>query len=179
MPMSKARMSDAAVEKRTGKNWQQWFTILDRAGAKKKTHKEIAEYLYDRLNVPGWWSQMITVTYEQARGLREKHQKTDGYAVSASKTFDVPIGVLYGHWSDAKLRSKWLKEKFEIRKETKNKSMRITWADGRTGVDVYFYAKGRSKSQVSIQHSKLADSKQVEVMRARWKKALERLSSMM
>ena len=179
MPMSKVRMSDAAVEKRTGKNWQQRFTILDRAGAKKESHKEIAEYLYDRLNVPGWWSQMITVTYEQSRGLREKHQKTDGYAVSASKTFDVPIGVLYGHWSDAKLRSKWLKEKFEIRKETKNRSMRITWADGRTGVDVYFYTKGRSKSQVSIQHGKLADSKQVEVRRARWKKALERLTGMM
>lgn len=138
LPMSKARMSDAAVEKRTGKIWQQWFTILDRAGAKKKSHKEISEYLYDKLHVPRWWSQMIALTYEQGRGLREKHQKTDGYAVNASKTFDVPIGVLYGHWSDAKLRSKWLKEKFEIRKETKNKSMRISWADGRTSVDVYF-----------------------------------------
>ena len=35
------------------------------------SHKEIAEYLNEKRGVPGWWSQMVTVTYEQERGLRE------------------------------------------------------------------------------------------------------------
>ncbi len=37
--MSRARMSDAAVKAKTGKDWQQWFAILDRAGAMKMSHK--------------------------------------------------------------------------------------------------------------------------------------------
>lgn len=169
-------MSDSAVQAKTGKDWQKWFAILDRAGAAKMSHKEIAQYLYDKRKVPGWWCQMITVTYEQERGLREKNQKADGYVVSASKTVEVPISALYRHWSDEKLRIKWLKDKFAIRKETKDKSMRITWSDYKTSVDVYFYEKGGSKSQVSVQHSKLADAKQVEQTRAHWKAALDRLA---
>jgi hypothetical protein len=96
--------------------------------------------------------------------------------VSASKTVEVPISMLYRHWSDEKLRGKWLlKDKLTIRKETKDKSMRITWND-ETSVDVYFYEKGESKSQVSVQHSKLADSEQVERTRVHWKAALDRLA---
>lgn len=168
------RMSDAAVRAKTGKVWQQWFSILDKAGAMKMSHKQIAEYLYDRRKVPGWWSQMVAVTYEQERGLREVHQTADGYAASASKTFAIPLGILYKHWSDEKLRSKWLKGKFEVRKETANKSMRIKWGDG-TSVDVYFYEKGDSKSQVAVQHSKLASAGHVEKIKSHWKAALGRL----
>jgi len=32
---SSPRMSDDAVKAKTGKTWKQWFTILDKAGAKK------------------------------------------------------------------------------------------------------------------------------------------------
>lgn len=60
--------------------------------------------MYEKRGVPGWWSQMVTVTYEQERGLREKHQKADGYSVSASRTFEVPINILYKNWSHEKLR---------------------------------------------------------------------------
>lgn len=42
--MSKARMSDTAVQAKTGKNWQQWFAILDRADTMKMSHKEMAAY---------------------------------------------------------------------------------------------------------------------------------------
>ena len=50
-------MSDAAVQAKTGKTWKEWFAILDRAGARKMAHKEIAAYLYRELQVPAWWSQ--------------------------------------------------------------------------------------------------------------------------
>ena len=168
-------MSNAAVKAKTGRDWHQWFAILDKAAAIKMSHKEIAEYLYEKRGVPGWWSQMVTVTYEQERGLRDRHQKADGYAVSASKTFEVPIRVLYEYWIDDKLRVKWLKDGIAIRKATANKSIRITWSDG-THVDVYFYEKGVSKCQVAVQQTKLAGSAQVERNRARWKTAFNRLT---
>jgi len=172
------RMSDAAVKAKTGKDWQQWFAILDKAGAKKMSHKEIAKYLYGKRGVPGWWSQMVTVTYEQERRLREKHERPDGYSVSASKTFGVSLDTIYRHWSDEKLRKEWLKDKFTIRKATANKSIRITWSDN-TSVDIEFYNKGAAKSQVAVQHSRLSSAAQVERTRARWKAALERLSGVL
>ena len=64
-------MNDAAVKTKTGKDWHQWFAILDNAAAKKMSHKEIAEYLYEKRGAPGWWSQMVTVTYERARPARQ------------------------------------------------------------------------------------------------------------
>jgi hypothetical protein len=172
--MGKERMRDAAVKAKTGRDWQQWYSILDKAGATKMNHKEIAEYLYDKQGVPGWWSQMIAVTYEQEKGLREKHERPDGYSVSASKTFEVPLSKLYKYWNDEKLRNKWLKDEFTVRKATEGKSMRIKWNDD-TSVEVNFYGKGNSKSQAAVQHSKLASAKQVERTRSYWKAALERL----
>ena len=34
-----------AVLRKTGRKWQQWFTVLDSVGAAKMPHKQIAEYL--------------------------------------------------------------------------------------------------------------------------------------
>ncbi len=91
---------------------------------------------------------MVTVTYEQQRGLREVHQKSDGYAASVSKTIDAPVSDLYEAWNDAKQRARWLKSKITIRKATPNKSMRITWPKDVTSVEVNFYPKSGNKSRL-------------------------------
>lgn len=36
------RVSDAKIKQATGKKWDQWFSILDRWGARTKKHGEIA-----------------------------------------------------------------------------------------------------------------------------------------
>ena len=41
-----------------------------------------------------------------------------------------------------------------IKKATKEKSMRLVWEDERP-VEIYFWDKGASKSQVQIQHRKI------------------------
>ena len=55
-----------------------------------------------------------------------------------------------------------------IRKATKPKSLRITWCDGRTNVDVNLFPKGEAKSYVSLQHTKLKDGKEVEKIKRYW-----------
>jgi 3-methyladenine DNA glycosylase/8-oxoguanine DNA glycosylase len=82
------RMSDEAVESKTGKTWSGWFKHLDAAGAKKMSHQEIVAHLSEKHGVGPWWQQMVAVTYEQARGLRDKHQKPEGYEISVSRTID-------------------------------------------------------------------------------------------
>ncbi len=169
-------MSHAAVQTKTGKNWQQWFEILDAAGARKMDHKGIVRVLNDRYKVEPWWRQMVAVTYEQARGLREKHQKPGGYEISVSKTVASRLTDLFEAWTEEKTRRRWLRDHaLTIRNATPHKSLRITWTDGVTHLDVNFYTKGDAKNLVVVQHGKLPDAKAAATMKAYWSEALGRL----
>ena len=170
------RMSDEAVQAKTGKNWKQWFAILDKAGAKKMNHQEIAKYLNTEQGVGPWWQQMVTVTYEQARGLRKPNQRPDGYQISVSRTVNVPIAKLYKAFANDKVRNAWLAESgLAVRKATANKSMRVTWNDVKTSLEINFYPKGDDKSQVVVQHSKLPNARASAAMKTYWSRALDRL----
>jgi uncharacterized protein YndB with AHSA1/START domain len=119
---------------------------------------------------------MVTVTYEQARGLREKYQTPGGYQISVSRTLNAPLAKLYKSFTNEKLRNAWLGEDgLVVRKANANKSMRVNWNDGQTSLEIGFYAKGDDKAQVTVQHSKLPNAKASEKMKAFWTKALDRL----
>ena len=170
------RMGDAVVKAKTGKSWKEWFAILDKAGAKKMNHREIARYLSTKQGVGPWWQQMATVTYEQARGLREKYQTPGGYQISVRRTVNTPLAKLYKSFANEKARNAWLGEDgLVVRKATANKSMRVTWNDGKTSLEIGFYAKANEKAQVAVQHSKLPNAKASEKMKAFWARALDRL----
>ena len=170
------RMSDEAVAAKTGKTWKQWFTLLDKAGARMMSHQEIVKLLNTKHDVGPWWQQMVTVTYEQARGLREMHQKPAGYQISVSRTVNTPLAKLYKSFANAKSRSAWLGEDgLMVRTATPDKSMRVTWNDKKTSLEINFYAKAADKSQVVVQHSKLPDAKSSAKMKTYWGKALDRL----
>lgn len=170
------RMSDEAVKAKTGKNWKEWFTIIDKAGGRKKTHQEIVVYLRTKHKVSDWWQQMVTVVYEQARGKRVKHQTSKGFQVGGNKTINVPIATLYKAWITEGSRRPWLPHSdITIRKSTLNKSMRLTWVDGKTHVDVQFYEKDGGKSQVTLEHSKLPNTREANRMKSYWARALTKL----
>ena len=174
------RMSDAAVKAKTGKTWSEWFVVLDKAGAKKMDHKEIVAYVSERYEVESWWRQMVAATYEQARGLRERHEKPEGYEISVSRTLGVPVTAAYKAWNDARLRGRWLAEKgLTIRKVTPDKSVRMTWIDGKTSVEVNLYAKGDSKTQVVVQHRKLANAKDASAKKSYWAEKLSGLKELL
>jgi uncharacterized protein YndB with AHSA1/START domain len=174
----KPRMSDEAVESKTGKNWSRWFKHLDAAGGKKMSHQEIVAHLHDKHGVRPWWTQMVAVTYEQARGLREVHQKPSGYEISVSCTIAAPVSQAFKAWTDVKTREKWLAEDFTVRKSTTNKTLRITWADD-SDLVVAFYRKGDAKCQVVAQHAKLKDAKAGAKMKKFWADALDRLKALL
>jgi hypothetical protein len=172
---SAPRMSDAAVQAKTGKTWKEWFAILDKAGARKLSHQEVVKYLREHEGVGPWWQQMVTVTYEQARGLRDPHQKPGGYEISVSRTINVPVAKVFRAFTVAKTRDGWLKEEgLTIRGSIPNKSLRITWSD-QTSVVVAFVSKGDDKTQVVAQHSKLPNAKASQKMKTFWANALDKL----
>src|SRR5437867_3880146 len=99
------RMSDEAVKSKTGKTWKDWFAFLDKAGARKMSHQEIVSYLSAKQHVGPWWQQMVTVTYEQASGLRDKHQRPEGYQISVSRTLNAPVTKLFKSFANEKARN--------------------------------------------------------------------------
>ena len=168
-------ISSAAVRKATGRTWAEWLKLLDQAGAKKMPHREIAQLLHTRHKVPQWWSQMVAVGYEQARGLRVRHQKADGFEISVTKTMVAPVDRAFAAWRDATLREKWLpRTPLTVRKATPHKSIRILWPDG-TSLSVNFWPKGPLKCSVVPQHGRLATPESAEKMKTYWAEKLEAL----
>jgi uncharacterized protein YndB with AHSA1/START domain len=172
-------ISDEAVAAKTGKTWKQWFAILDREGGRKMSHQEIVRVVSGRHGIGPWWQQMVAVSYEQARGLRAKHEKSDGYQISRSKTMAAGVGEVYDAWGNARKRALWLPgSKLTIRKATENKSLRITWGDG-TMIEVGLYPKGTGRTQIAVQHGRLASARAAAAQKAFWGDALDRLAQLL
>lgn len=168
-------MSDESVKARTGKDWAAWFGELDAAGAIELKHTDIANYLADQHGMPGWWSQMVTVEYERARGRRVRHQKDGSFSVSISKTLPASVAKIYAAVAQPTQRKKWFPlGGFTPSSQTKNKYFRGAWKKS-ARLEMGFYSKGAGKSQLAVQINKLAKAADVEKERAAWKAALTKL----
>jgi uncharacterized protein YndB with AHSA1/START domain len=173
-------VSDGAVREATGKGWDEWFAILDGAGADEMSHPDIVAQLHDNYDVSPWWEQQITVAYERERGLREKHESPRGFEISRTRTVNVSIDNLYQAFTDAAIRERWLPVGVgDVRETTPGQSIWMTWSDGQTQVNARFTDKGDAKSAVTVQHTKLPDSDEAARMKTFWSEALGRLRKML
>jgi hypothetical protein len=178
------KTSDAAVKKTTGKTWREWFALLDKAGAKKMPHIEIARLLYhnylagdkskklgpDIAKSGGWWSQMVTVEYERSRGLRAVNQTVSGYNVSVHGTFPVSVTRLFTHWRKI-AHAQGLTESTVRR----NQTIRYKAAKGEPRYVVMFRSKGARSSRIGFGAMRLAKAADVEKQRGKWKSVLRKL----
>jgi len=145
-------------------------------------HKDIAKLLAAEHGLGDWWSQMITVEYELARGLRLPNESSaGGFQVSVSKTINAPIDRLDKAWASPDERARWLGDyPIEVRVAHVHKVMRLTWLspDNAKGshVDVAFASKdGGRRSMVSVHHRKLSGPEDVAWARSFWSIKLEAL----
>jgi uncharacterized protein YndB with AHSA1/START domain len=173
------KISSEAVKARTGRSWAQWFALLDKAKARTMTHKEIVAVLSKKHGLGPWWQQMVAVGYEQAKGLRAKHEKPDGFEISRVKTIKAAVGDVYEAWGNTRRRAQWLPgAKLTIRKATENKTLRVTWSDG-SNLEVNLYAKGPAKTQIAVQHGKLKSARTATQQKAFWGEAFDRLAQVL
>jgi hypothetical protein len=171
-------VSDTAVQRATGKRWDEWFALLDAWQGTTHNHTEIARHVYETYGIDGWWAQSVTVGYERARGMRALHERPDGFSGNASKTFPVSVERLFSAFVEPDERERWL-EGIELRNRTSqpNKSARfdVFPEDGRLAVT--FVAKGPDKSAAQLQQERLADADDVARWKALWKEQLALLAS--
>lgn len=173
------RIGDDAVRAKTGKGWEEWFGLLDRAGASKQSHGEIALALSEDHGVPAWWAQTITVEYERARGLREKYEGPESYQVSATRTIGAQLEEVWRAWEDDALRERWLPGGgLSLRTATKPKSARYDWHEGGR-LAVYFDDAGKSKTRLQVQHERLPDRATAKRAQADWRARLTALKTLL
>jgi hypothetical protein len=169
------RVGDEVLRARTGKTWEEWFPILDKAGAKKMNHLEIFNVLQEKFKVPGWWAQMVAVGYEHSRGLRQIYESCGGFSANVSRTLAIGVNPLFAACADDKKRATWLKgDSLVISTARPGKTIRGAW-NGASRLEIRFYPKGMAKTQVVIDHMKLSSGSEVEKMKAFWAEKLERL----
>ena len=166
-------MSDAALKAKTGRTWDQWFTLLDKAGATKMTHGAIAKLVATRHKIPGWWAQAVTVGYERARGLRKVNETLAGFRTGVRRTLDAGMDAAFGAWDNAKTRAALLKEKVDLSTRNPGKNLRFAWKVGR--VEVRFVVKSPKKTQVTVDHTGLKSESQVDKFKTQWSETMDKL----
>jgi hypothetical protein len=175
---AKELASDEKLAEATGRDWQAWLSILDRWGARDRTHREIVEYLRAEQSVPDWWTQAVTNGYERARGIRAKHQQADGFTIYVSKTVAVPLEALFDAFVTDGKRARWLADgPMALRNAQPGKVARFDWGDGGTRIMVTFEAKGAAKATAHVSHERLPDAEAGEAAKAAWKVRLASLRS--
>lgn len=186
-------VSDAAVTRATGKGWDHWLAVLDAFDVKSRGHAAAAAHLHTAHNLDGWWAQMVTVGYEQKRGLRAPRQKIDGFSASASRTIAAPMTTVLDAFENRVVAERWLpagvvahkvaRPPFNNGAPTKAGSARMTWTDGSKVLSVWIADKtgkdGSPKTAVQIQHDRLPGEASCESARAMWAERLDALRAML
>jgi uncharacterized protein YndB with AHSA1/START domain len=195
--MQRRPISDAAVKKATGKDRAQWFALLNRAGAKKMSHKEIAQWLHDNHIKKGWWAQMLTVEYEYARGKRVAGQTVGaGFQIGVQKALPVSQKEAWRLVTKTG-RNLWLGEsadvrftkgatyttkegaRGEVRSVVPGEKLRLTWQPrsfakpSTVQISLSCPRNTSRKTRIHFHQEKLAGAREREAMRKRWRHVLE------
>jgi uncharacterized protein YndB with AHSA1/START domain len=173
---------DATIRERTGRGWEEWFDLLDEAGAAEMSHREIARWLAAEqgADLLAWNVQAVVGSYERVRKGRQVGEHEDGFTVTASKTVAVPIERLYAAFVDADQRARWLPgSELRERATIEPRSARFDWGDGPSRIHVSLTPKGDAKTTAALTHERLPDSAEAERMKAFWRERVAGLKEVL
>ena len=104
---------------------------------------------------------------------RREHQATK------ARSFNVPVGELFDAWANVATRKKWMGGvAVRVRTATKPKSMRLDRSDGSI-IAVGFLPKGKAKSSVAIEHTKLASREAAARVKEEWSARFDALKEVL
>jgi hypothetical protein len=151
--------SSDALRRATGRDYADWFGLLDAHGAAGRPYRDNAAWLTGEHGVSAWWAQKLLVEYEQLRGVREAGVRPDGtFSAGLTRTIHVPLARLEAAFVDPGLRARWLPD-VALRRRTAQpgRSARYDVGDDGTRLNVSFQALDAGRSQVAVEHERLAD----------------------
>lgn len=192
------KVTSDSVFKCTGKHWQEWIELLDKAGARSWTHQETVAFLKKKHKLGPWWQQGVTSGYEIAIGRRIEGQNIKGeYMVTSTKSLAFGVQKSWKVLTSKNGLAVWLKPlspvsiaagaQFEttdgffgeVRTLKKERSIRMTWQDPnwekKTVLQIMLVARPKEKSIVVFNHTEIRELKVQALLRRRWKSVLVEL----
>jgi uncharacterized protein YndB with AHSA1/START domain len=192
--------SDESVRAATGRGWDAWLTLLDRAGAAQQDHKAIVALLAEAGVERAWWRQTIAVAFEKARGLRAAVGETAdaGFQVGVRRTLPRSAEDAWSELVEGDARALWLGAgttfeatpgtayhcddgtEGEVRTVRAGRRVRLTWrppdAPAPTTLQLTLEPKGE-RCVVAFHHERLPDAAARERMKAHWSEVLTTLAT--
>lgn len=178
--MATKPINTAAIEKGTGRSWDDWRAWLDSIDAGNLSHKEMAERVEAGGLATPWWSQSIAVAYEQEIGRRMPGQRKDGmYEVTASRTIPGTMDEALVAWTAltgnaTEFNGVAVERGPETSMSEDFRYWRCGLADG-SRVAMSFTEKPQGRAAIGLGHAKLQSQAEVERWRAFWKRLLKEL----
>jgi len=191
-------VTNEAAKAATGKTLDQWFKELDKADGLNLGRREINSRLYEQ-KIDLWWCTTIAVEYEKHHDVRKKDGLFEGYFVCSTKTIAASPADVYKAWSTGAELSKWFGsgtkadvkdggsfqnkdgDKGTFLRVRQNKDLRMTFENaglsGPTQVDVQFQDKGKGKTGLLVNHTRIQSRADADGLRAAWAHALEQLKA--
>lgn len=186
----------ATVRSKTGKDLNAWFDELDAAGGRKLGRRDRAQWLLERLDKDAWWATTIAVEYERVRGMVEKDGRPTGYAICSTKTIAAELPAVFEAFGKSEGLARWLGagaradftdggewncgdgDRARFLRIRPNKDLRLAW-EGRaapgSAVEVLFADKGKGKTGITLNHTRIDSRADADLLRAAWSEALDAL----
>jgi uncharacterized protein YndB with AHSA1/START domain len=191
-------VTNEAAKTATGKTLDQWFTELDQTGGLKLGRREINSRLLAQ-KIDPWWCTTVAVEYERHHDVRKKDGLYEGYFVCSTKTISAPLADVFKAWASGAELSRWfgagtkaeLKDGGSFQNQEgdrgtflrvrQNKDIRMTFENAGlsapTQVDVQFQDKGKGKTGLLVNHTRIQTREEADGLRAAWGQALEQLKA--
>jgi hypothetical protein len=171
-----------AVERATGRSWDDWLAWFETIGAADLDHHTIATHLLDELvgivDNLGWWAQSTAVAYEHHIGRRIPGQQPDGtFRLSVSKSTRLGMPELMEAWVTFAAADSDVLAFLVAEPRVSGTEKRITWrvkgTDDST-ITVISEPKPNGTASLVVQHGGLPSPEASAETRAVWVAVVER-----
>lgn len=173
------------IERATDRPWTQWLEFMESIGARDLNHTQIAQKVLAELETfdppldnPAWWSQGITVAYEQHSGRRLPGQQADGtFQMSVSKTTKLDLQEAMDRWVEFAASDPEVVAMTASEPRVSGTDKRKTWRAKASNVgNLMFTSELRptGKTAVLAQQMKLPSQEENEQAKVFWAAVMER-----
>ncbi|AVZ40332.1 MULTISPECIES: hypothetical protein [unclassified Dietzia] len=174
----------SAIASATGRPWEEWVEMLERAGAREMPHSAIAkatlEMMPESVERAEWWAQGTAIAYEQHAGLRVPGQSCTGdFQMSTSRTISGDMDTALQAWvalagDREEFGGVGIEAPATTSSSEKWRYWRVPLADG-TRVALNFSDKKNGKASVGLTHTKLDSAEAISYWKPVWKDLLAQL----
>ncbi|MFN0060531.1 MAG: SRPBCC family protein [Planctomycetota bacterium] len=190
-------ITDAVCKQKTGKTLKQWFEGFDKAGGLERGRRELTNSVHEQVNKDAWWATTLAVEYERARGQVEKDGKPTGYSMCSTKTIAAPLDRVFAAFGEPKQLDNWFGPKNKVsfkdgggfengdgdkgtfKRIRALKDIRFSWEHPTLGpgtaVEVLFADKGKGKTGITLNHTRIQSRREADQIRESWSAAFESL----